>query len=63
MKLILFLIVTTLVFGISLKEGFSEKLENTYTNEKCGISINYPKDWKAENVDYKIEGLRPILVK
>ena len=32
-----------------------------YTNEKCGISINYPKDWKAEDVDYKIEGLRPIV--
>ena len=33
----------------------------TYTNEKCGISINYPNDWKAENVDYKIEGIRPIV--
>ena len=32
-----------------------------YTNEKCGISINYPKDWKAEDVDYKIEGMRPIV--
>ena len=32
-----------------------------YTNEKCGISMNYPKDWKAEDVDYKIEGMRPIV--
>jgi len=50
MKIILFLIITSLVLGTFLKEGFSEELKNTYTNEKCGISINYPKDWKAENV-------------
>ena len=32
-----------------------------YTNEKCVISINYPKDWKAEDVDYKSEGIRSIV--
>ena len=26
-----------------------------YTNEKCGVSINYPKDWKVENQDYIVE--------
>ena len=32
-----------------------------YTNEKCGVSIQYHKDWKAEDVNYKIEGMRPIV--
>ena len=56
MKIIFVLIVavTSLVLGISFNEGFSE-LENTYTNEKCGISIQYPKDWVATESDYVFE--------
>jgi hypothetical protein len=32
-----------------------------YTNEKCGVSIQYPKDWQVENDDYKSEGLRSFV--
>ena len=32
-----------------------------YTNEKCGVSINSSKDWKAENQDYIGETLKPIV--
>ena len=32
-----------------------------YTNEKCGIALNYPKDWKVENQDYIVETLKPIV--
>ena len=33
----------------------------TYTNEKCGVSIQYPEEWKVENDDYKGEGLRSFV--
>ena len=52
------------IFSISViisNPIFAQKSMQTYPNEKCGISINYPKDWKAENVDYKSEGIRPIV--
>ena len=29
-----------------------------YTNEKCGVSIQYNEEWGVENDDYKSEGLR-----
>ncbi len=63
MKIFLFSMITImpLIFGTSLTPIFPETLENTYTNEKCGISINYPKDWKTENQDYKIDTLKPIV--
>ena len=32
-----------------------------YTNEKCGVSIQYPEDWQVENDDYKSEGLRSFV--
>jgi hypothetical protein len=32
-----------------------------YTNEQCGVSIQYPEDWKVENDDYKGEGLRSFV--
>ncbi len=51
---VLLVAVTSLVLGISFDESFSE-LENTYTNEKCGISIQYPKDWTVEESNYKYE--------
>lgn len=53
-------IITSLVLTISFYEGFSQ-LENTYTNEKCGVSIQYPEDWQVENDDYKGEGLRSFV--
>ena len=43
--------VASLLLGISFTEGFSE-LENTYVNEKCGISIQYPADWTVEESKY-----------
>jgi hypothetical protein len=53
MKIILFFLVavTSLVLGTSFHESFSE-LENTYTNEKCGVSIKYPEDWTVEESDF-----------
>jgi hypothetical protein len=32
-----------------------------YQHEKCGVSIQYPKDWKVENDDYRGEGLRSFV--
>ena len=32
-----------------------------YTNEKCGVSIQYPEEWQVENDDYKTEGLRSFV--
>ena len=45
MKIIFVLLVAvaSLLLGISFTYGFSE-LENTYVNEKCGVSIQYPAD-------------------
>jgi hypothetical protein len=56
MKIILIFLtaITSLILAMSFNEGFSE-LENTYTNEKCGISIQYPKDWVATESDYIFE--------
>ena|SRR5215217_3793462 len=44
-------IITSLVLTISLPEGFPE-LENTYVNDKCGVSIQYPDDWTVEESDF-----------
>ncbi|MGH9982065.1 MAG: hypothetical protein ACRD6U_10990 [Nitrososphaeraceae archaeon] len=33
----------------------------TYTNEKCGVSIQYPEEWEVENDDYKTEKLRSFI--
>ena len=52
--------IMSLIFGTS--PIFAEKLENTYTNEKCGISINYPKDWKVTESDYVFEDKSKTLV-
>jgi len=54
MKIFLFSMMTimSLIFGTSLTPIFSEKLANIYTNEKCGISLNYPKDWKVTESDF-----------
>ena len=53
MKIIFVLLVAvaSLLLGISFTEGFSE-LENTYVNEKCGVSIQYPADWTVEESEY-----------
>ena len=58
MKIFVFAMMTivSLIFGTGpLTPIFSEKLENTYTNEKCGISLNYPKDWKVTESDLVFE--------
>ena len=58
MKIFVFAMMTivSLIFGAApLTPIFSEKLENTYTNEKCGISLNYPKDWKVTESDLVFE--------
>ena len=54
MKILVLIMMTivSLIFGAPLTPIFSEKLENTYTNEKCGISLNYPKDWKVTESDF-----------
>ena len=32
-----------------------------YTNEQCGVSIQYNEDWQVENDDYKSERLRSFV--
>ena len=32
-----------------------------YTNEQCGVSIQYPEDWEVENNDFKGEQLRSFV--
>jgi hypothetical protein len=32
-----------------------------YANEKCGVSIQYPEDWKVENDDFKGEAMRSFV--
>jgi hypothetical protein len=32
-----------------------------YTNEKCGVSIQYNEEWEVENDDYKTEKLRSFI--
>ena len=31
-----------------LSNSYGQAPEKTYTNQKCGISIQYPSDWKSE---------------
>lgn len=33
-----------------------------YTNEKCGVSIQYPEDWEVENDDFKGEVSRSFVI-
>ena len=32
-----------------------------YTNEQCGVSIQYNEDWQVENDDYKSKRLRSFV--
>lgn len=57
---ILFCVILFTIFGVFLLNIpfniiFAQELENTYINEKCGMSINYPKDWKVEESDFVFE--------
>jgi hypothetical protein len=52
-------IITSLILLISFYEGFSQ-LENTYTDEKCGISIQYPEDWTVEDSDIAVKDLKTL---
>jgi hypothetical protein len=56
MKIVLFSLIglVSLFLGTSFQQGFSE-LENTYVSEKCGVSIQYPKDWTVTESDYVYE--------
>ena len=50
--ILVFLIAVTLIaLGSSYGKIFAE-LENTYINEKCGVSIQYPKDWVATESNF-----------
>jgi hypothetical protein len=40
---------------------FAQKTMQTYTNVKCGVSIQYPEEWEVENDDYKTEKLRSFI--
>ncbi len=51
--------ITSLVLVTSFYEGFSQ-LENTYTNEKCDISIQYPEDWTVEESDIAVKDLKTL---
>ena len=54
--IILFTISGVFFYQVSLfKDILAQGLENTYVNEKCGMSINYPKDWKVEESDFVFE--------
>jgi len=53
--LVLFTLCGVFIFNIPYKNLLAQGLENTYVNEKCGMSINYPKDWKVEESDFVFE--------
>ena len=38
-----------------LSNSYGQALEKTYTNQNCGISIQYPSDWKIDEnlMEYK----------
>lgn len=53
--ILVFLIAVTLIALGSSYDKILAELENTYTNEKCGVSIQYPKDWVATESDFVFE--------
>ena len=55
-----------LVFTIAIASIFLFTIGNPafaieYTNEKCGVSIQYHEDWQVENNDFKGEGMRSFV--
>ena len=53
--LILFIISSIFLLNTPFKQIHAQGLEKTYVNEKCGVSINYPQDWKVEPSDFVFE--------
>jgi hypothetical protein len=47
-----------------LSNSYGQALEKTYTNQKCGISIQYPSDWKINDkiTEYKPSDVINFLV-
>jgi hypothetical protein len=52
---------TTAITSIILLTIGTPAFAVEYANEKCGVSIQYPEDWKVENDDYKGDGLRSFV--
>jgi hypothetical protein len=44
-----------ILFNIPLENTLAQELESTYNNQKCGVSINYPKDWRVLESDFVFE--------
>ena len=56
----IFLIVVILLISIAISDrillnSYGQTLDKTYTNQKCGISIQYPSNWKFDDnlMEYK----------
>jgi hypothetical protein len=61
MKIFLFFIATIMsIFFISSLTPIFSELENTYTNEKCGVSIQYPNGWTVEESDFATDMSKTI---
>jgi hypothetical protein len=59
-KFVLIEITMAITFSMVLTIG-NPAFGIEYTNEKCGVSIPYHKDWQVENNDYKAENLKSII--
>lgn len=57
--LVLLIAVTLISLGASYGKIFAD-LENTYSNEKCGVSIQYPKDWVATESNFIDDKIKTI---
>jgi hypothetical protein len=42
------LAVLALISIIDIGSSYGQSLANTYDNQNCGVSIQYPSDWKTE---------------
>ena len=68
MQKLTFIIISTFIIGIitlssiSINYSFAQKLDNTFVNENCGISIEYPKKWVTEDQNFSFEDLSKTLV-
>ena len=51
-SIILIAVILLISIAISdriLLNSYGQTLDKTYTNQRCGISIQYPSDWKSED--------------
>jgi hypothetical protein len=62
-KELVVIVIFTMVFSsmlmITIENPHAFAIE--YSNEKCGVSFQYQKDWKIENNDYKDEKMRSFV--